>query len=139
LERRIAEAWKGFEANRGPDISSDAAPIRPERITAAIQKQLDSNTVIVADASYSSNWVVGQLRVTSIGARIITPRGLAGLGWGFPMAIGAKLARPKAKVIAVVGDGGFAHGWAELETAAVGHSHHRDRPEQCCARLPEGR
>jgi acetolactate synthase-1/2/3 large subunit len=33
-----------------------------------------------------------------------------------PLAIGAKLARPADTVVAVVGDGGFAHAWAELET-----------------------
>ncbi|MBT7613812.1 MAG: acetolactate synthase catalytic subunit, partial [Rhodospirillaceae bacterium] len=37
--------------------------------------------------------------------------------WGLPMAMGAKLARPDAPVFAMVGDGGFAHVWAELESA----------------------
>ncbi len=34
-----------------------------------------------------------------------------------PLAIGAKLADPASRVIAIVGDGGFAHCWAELEVA----------------------
>ena len=33
------------------------------------------------------------------------------------MAIGAKIARPQSRVICLTGDGGFAHCWAELETA----------------------
>jgi acetolactate synthase I/II/III large subunit len=32
------------------------------------------------------------------------------------LAIGARLARPHHPVIAIVGDGGFAHSWAEIET-----------------------
>ena len=34
-----------------------------------------------------------------------------------PLALGAKVARPDAPVVCVAGDGGFAHCWAELETA----------------------
>ncbi len=117
LERHIADAWKSFEADRAPMASSDMAPIRPERVMAAIQGCLDGSAIVVGDASYASNWVVGQLRTDSLGTRVITPRGLAGLGWGLPLAIGAKLARPSARVIGVVGDGGFGHAWAELETA----------------------
>ncbi|WP_024509354.1 acetolactate synthase catalytic subunit [Bradyrhizobium sp. ARR65] len=117
LERRIADAWAAFDVDRAKEARSDAAPIRPERIMTALQAHLDDDTIVVADASYASNWVVGYLRTASPQTRIITPRGLAGLGWGFPLAIGAKLARPQAKVVAVVGDGGFGHAWAELEAA----------------------
>src|SRR5690606_21121924 len=75
------------------------------------------DTLWVADASYSSIWLVQFIQSMRAGTRFITPRGIAGLGWGFPMAIGAKLARPHANVICVTGDGGFAHCWAELESA----------------------
>jgi acetolactate synthase-1/2/3 large subunit len=33
------------------------------------------------------------------------------------MALGARVAKPEADIFCVVGDGGFAHAWAELETA----------------------
>jgi acetolactate synthase-1/2/3 large subunit len=72
---------------------------------------------VVADASYSSIWVANYLHSRRAGMRFITPRGLAGLGWGFPMALGARVAKPDAPIFCVVGDGGFAHAWAELETA----------------------
>ena len=83
---------------------------------AELQTLLGPNTTVVADASYSSMWVIGQLRISSPQTRIITPRGLAGLGWGVPLAIGAKVAAPSSDVVALVGDGGFAHSWAEIET-----------------------
>jgi len=49
--------------------------------------------------------------------RFLSGRGLAGLGWGLPAAIGAKLAAPQQPVVCIAGDGGFAHMWAELESA----------------------
>lgn len=116
LEERIAQCWANFEEARQPLLRSDHIPIRPERVMQALQPWLDGNLTVVADASYSSMWVVGQLRARSNGTRFITPRGLAGLGWGLPLAIGAKLAAPENPVVVIVGDGGFAHSWAELET-----------------------
>jgi len=116
LEDRIARCWADFEEARQPVARSNQSPIRPERVMRELQPWLDDDLTVVADASYSSMWVTGQLRGTGEGTRFITPRGLAGLGWGLPLAIGAKLAQPQTPVVAVVGDGGFAHSWAELET-----------------------
>ncbi|ANK95509.1 MULTISPECIES: acetolactate synthase catalytic subunit [Rhizobium] len=113
---RIAGFWHAFDMERQSVAQSDASPIRPERIMFELQRMLTADTTIVADASYSSMWVAGQLRALSPGMRFISPRGLAGLGWGVPLALGAKAARPDKPVVAIVGDGGFAHSWAELET-----------------------
>lgn len=116
LEVQISRCWRDFEVARGRQASSDQSPIRPERVMRELQPWLNTDLTVVADASYSSMWVTGQLRAASPGTRFITPRGLAGLGWGVPLAIGARLARPNVPVVALVGDGGFAHSWAELET-----------------------
>ncbi|SPF78154.1 acetolactate synthase catalytic subunit [Pseudoprimorskyibacter insulae] len=117
VEQRLTEAWAAFEVDRAPLTGSNESPIRPERVMAELQPLLTPDTIVVADASYSSMWIVGQLKAQQAGQRIIAPRGLAGLGWGMPMGLGAAVARPGAPVIALVGDGGFAHSWAELETA----------------------
>jgi len=98
-------------------LHSDASPVRPERIMAEMQKVLTPETIVVADASYSSVWIACYLRALKPGMRFLTPRGIAGLGWGLPMALGAKAARPEATVLCVTGDGGFGHVWSELETA----------------------
>ncbi|RPI46018.1 MAG: acetolactate synthase catalytic subunit [Betaproteobacteria bacterium] len=98
-------------------LASDACPVRPERIMAEIQKVLTPDTIVVADASYSSVWIASYLRCLEPGMRFLTPRGIAGLGWGLPMAIGAKAARPDRPVLCVTGDGAFGHVWSELETA----------------------
>jgi acetolactate synthase-1/2/3 large subunit len=115
-EAEIASAWQAFEADRRASAESAASPIRPERVLGELQAMLDQPFTLVADASYSSMWLLGQLRIRGGDTRVLAPRGLAGLGWGLPMAIGAKVAQPERKVVAIVGDGGFGHSWAEIET-----------------------
>jgi acetolactate synthase-1/2/3 large subunit len=116
LEGRIAAAWSAFEADMDERLHADLKPIRPERVVAELQRATGDKAIFAADASYSSMWLVGQVRIGVEGPRVLTPRGLAGLGWGLPLAMGAKVAHPDWPVIALVGDGGFAHSWAELET-----------------------
>lgn len=116
LEKEIQMAWATYASVTKTIVEHEGSPIRPERVMAELQRLLTPAMTVVADASYSSMWVVGQLRSIAPGMRFLTPRGIAGLGWGLPLAIGAKIARPGDPVVAIVGDGGFAHSWAEMET-----------------------
>lgn len=117
LVKRIAEGKQRSWDESALLRASDESPIRPERVMAELQRVLSKHSIVVADASYASIWIANYLRALEPGMRFLTPRGLAGLGWGFPMAMGAKAARPGASVYCVVGDGGFGHVWSELETA----------------------
>ena len=116
LEAEIAAAvsdWQGIVANVR---ARDGGPVRPERVMAELDRRMSAEDIAVADASYSSIWIVGGLTARKAGQRFLTPRGIAGLGWGLPMAIGAQFAAPNRRVFCLCGDGGFAHSWAELET-----------------------
>lgn len=117
LEIAIAKGKQAHESEASDLISSESSPIRPERIMREIDKRLLPNDIIVADASYSSIWIANYIRSKAAGQRFITPRGLAGLGWGFPMSMGARVAMQEGRIFCVVGDGGFAHAWSEMETA----------------------
>ncbi|MDF1854411.1 acetolactate synthase catalytic subunit [Pseudooceanicola sp.] len=117
LEARIAEGRQKGLAEAAPVVQSEASPLRPERMMAELDKLIDADTIVCADASYSSLWVVNYLTARRVGQRFLTPRGLAGLGWGLPLALGAQAAEPQKKVVCLVGDGGFGHTWQELETA----------------------
>jgi len=78
---------------------------------------LDDHDIVVADASYSSFWTVNYLTSQRAGQRFLTPRGMAGLGWGLPMALGARVASPNSNIYCLSGVGGFGRVWSELETA----------------------
>ena len=123
-EARLAEVTKATEAAlaKSNAVLDGIGPgrqgaVRPEHLMRTLDGILRAQDIVCADASFSTNWVSTYLRGKGDGVRFIEPRGLAGLGWGLPLAMGAKLARPEANVFAVVGDGGFAHCWSELEAA----------------------
>ena len=116
VEVEIASAVADWRRIVGPVRARDGGPVRPERLMAELDNRIGSDDIAVADASYASIWLVGGLESRKAGQRFLTPRGIAGLGWGLPMAIGAQIAAPTRRVVCLCGDGGFAHSWAELET-----------------------
>jgi acetolactate synthase I/II/III large subunit len=117
LEGSIAQGRELHRQEAAPLLQSSARPIRPERLMRDLGKVLGPTDIVVADASYASIWTTNYLTALAPGMRFLAPRGLAGLGWGLPMALGAKLAAPNRQVHCLVGDGGFAHVWSELETS----------------------
>ena len=127
VERKSADsakAWTGriaqlvgewrTEINR--QRTSDAAPIRPERICGALSEVLPANGVLVSDTGHAGMWTGGMVELTKPGQRYIRCAG--SLGWGLPGAIGVKCALPDRPVICFTGDGGAYYHLAELETAA---------------------
>ncbi len=115
IEEEIANARKAHLDEAKSVKTSNQSPLRIERFLAELEKQLSDDHIVVADASLSSVWIANYIKATGT-RKFIFPRGLAGLGWGLPLAMGAKLAKPDRKVFCLVGDGGFAHVWSELET-----------------------
>ncbi len=117
VEREIAGAHEHARGWARRVASCEDRGIRPERLMLELDRRLDADDVTVADASYASIWMGAFLTSKKPGARFLSPRGLAGLGWGLPIAIGAAVAAPGRRVLCITGDGGFAHSWAEVETA----------------------
>ena len=117
VEKAIADGLAAWRAEAAAHLASDSAPIRPERLMQALDQVLKPDSMVVSDASYAPIWAANFLTARRAGMRFLAGRGLAGLGWGFPAALGAKLAAPGSDVFCLTGDGGFAHMWSELETA----------------------
>ncbi len=117
VAQAIADGHATYRAEAAAHLSSAATPIRPERLMQELDRMLTPESVVVSDASYAPIWAANFLTARRPGMRFLAGRGLAGLGWGFPAALGAKLAQPASEVVCLTGDGGFAHMWSELETA----------------------
>ncbi len=96
--------------------TSNAVPMRPERIMKEIGDSLPDEAVVVVDTGHSGMWGAQALELDKPGQRFL--RAAGSLGWAFPASLGAKCALPDTPVICFTGDGGFYYHLAELETAA---------------------
>jgi acetolactate synthase-1/2/3 large subunit len=86
-------------------------------LTAAVESVLGPGDVVTADnAMVAYNALLGSLRMQA-GGRFMFPSGFGTLGYALPAAIGAMLARPDRRVVAVHGDGGIMFSLPELATA----------------------
>jgi acetolactate synthase-1/2/3 large subunit len=98
-----------------PMLTSDAVPLRPERVCKEITEFLPPDGVLVADTGHAGIWTGTLVELRHSTQRYIRCAG--SLGWGFPGSLGVKCALPDKPVLCFTGDAGFYYHMAELETA----------------------
>jgi thiamine pyrophosphate-dependent acetolactate synthase large subunit-like protein len=121
-------AWRKeagtLRAQRQARLAAEAGlatlPLKPQRVYAELRRALPADTIVALDAGAAPAYGYDRLEFAHP-RTFLTPLDLGGLGFAFPVALGAKLGRPRAPVLAVHGDGGFLMNAQELETA-VRHS-----------------
>ncbi|MBO8140782.1 MAG: thiamine pyrophosphate-binding protein [Firmicutes bacterium] len=114
--QQVAEYKRAWEKELAAETRSDARPLAPQRVVAEIGRVSTPGDVLVGDASFSSGWAAVYYQLKEAGRQVLLPRGMAGLGFGLPAAIGAKVAAPERQVFLLAGDGGFAYSLSELLT-----------------------
>lgn len=112
---QVTEYVSEWKKSVEPFRSSDAVPIRPERLCKELSEFIAPNSIVVSDTGYSSQWSGTLLFLEHTTQRYY--RAAGSLGWGFPASLGAKCARPDLPVVCFTGDGGFMYHMLELETA----------------------
>ena len=118
------EAWtdeaKLLKAMRRARIDEEASwggeQIKPQRVYAELRKVLPPDAIMALDAGACPAFGYDRLDFNNP-RTLVTPLDFGGLGFAFPEALGAKLGRPDAPVVAIHGDGGFLFNVQELETA----------------------
>ena len=88
----------------------------PGDIVRALVDALPPDTIVTTDVG-SHKYLFGQFWPSRHPETFWMSNGLSGMAYGLSAAIGAKLARPGAPVLAAIGDGGFSMNAQELETA----------------------
>ena len=97
--------------------SSNDKPIKPERVVSEMAQALDPDAIVVADAGTPCPYFSAYYQVRRAGRHFFSNRAHGALGYSLSAAIGAHLARPQVKCVAVMGDGSFGFTCGELETA----------------------
>jgi len=91
-------------------------PLKPQRIVADIRNALGDDDIVLADTGAVKMWMA-RLYPTYRPLTCLTSNGLSTMAFSLPGALGAKLACPERKVLAVMGDGSFMMNSQEIETA----------------------
>ena len=85
----------------------------PQEILSEIDKITKGNVIVATDVGQHQMWAA-QFLTFNNPYSILTSGGAGTMGFGLPAAIGAQVANPNKKVLAVVGDGGFQMTFQEL-------------------------
>ncbi len=110
--KRICAEWRN---KYQPALTSEAVPIRPERLCHELTHHVPDDAIVVVDTGHAGMWMGGLFDLTS--PRQSYMRSAGHLGWAFPAGLGAKCACPQRPVVTFTGDAGFWYHIAEIETA----------------------
>lgn len=124
----LNKTLKGFNSNNNwankiislkkqyiPRSSYDELPLKPQQVIKEISQSLNEESILTTDVGLNQMWAA-HFYQTQKPRKFISSGGLGTMGFGFPAAIGAKVACPEDVVLSVTGDGGFLMVNQELAT-----------------------
>mgnify|MGYP005809807175 CR=1 FL=1 len=111
--RGRVENWKAMHAL---DYDKNGSRIRSQYVIETLYGLTGGNAVVATDVGQHQMWVAQFFKFDKP-RTFLTSGGLGTMGFGFPAALGAKIARPNETVIAISGDGSIQMNIQELMTA----------------------
>ncbi|GBE17622.1 acetolactate synthase large subunit [archaeon BMS3Abin16] len=109
---------KQFKKEFQPKMDYDDVPLMPQRVIKEIMEVISGDDIVVTEVGQCQMWAAHFLSRTK-SRTFISSGGLGTMGFGFPAAIGAKIAKPERNVIDIAGDGSFMMNCQELATTVV--------------------
>src|SRR5467141_3442752 len=110
--RSICKEWY---AKYGPQLVSEAVPIRPERMCAELTRHVPDDGIVLVDTGHAGMWMGGMYDLRAPTQSYM--RSAGHLGWAFAAGLGAKCACPGRPVVVFTGDAGLWYHIGEIETA----------------------
>jgi acetolactate synthase-1/2/3 large subunit len=119
-KRTKAATWRDRMMKLNKECSCDhdlkSNPIKPQKVIYELSKNLPDDAIVTTEVGQNQMWAAHFYKC--YGKRMfITSGGLGTMGFGFPAAIGAKLARPESVVADIAGDGSLQMVSHEFSTA----------------------
>lgn len=114
INARRRAFWEAME----PALASESVPLRPERVMESLNRHLPSPVSVISDAGTATPYSTRFLRLHDPDSKLVIPRFFGGLGYAIPGVVGAWLAAPRARPVALFGDGSLGMSAGELETIA---------------------
>jgi acetolactate synthase-1/2/3 large subunit len=114
-------AWKAQIATWKKDHPFSYEPsrhIQPQEAVEALYQLTKGDAIITTGVGQHQMWAAQFYRFNEP-RRYISSLGLGAMGFGYPAALGAKVAMPEKQVIDIDGDGSFAMNIQELATAHI--------------------
>jgi acetolactate synthase-1/2/3 large subunit len=98
------------------DYNLKSDPIKPQKVIHELSELLPEDAIVTTEVGQNQMWASHFFRCN--GKRMfITSGGLGTMGFGFPAALGAKIARPQSVVADIAGDGSLQMVSHEFSTA----------------------
>ena len=114
----LADWWEqidGWRAQRCLSYKTETAVIKPQQVIEALYKVTDGNAIVASDVGQHQMFAALYYPFNRP-RQWINSGGLGTMGFGFPAAMGAKLACPDQVVCCVTGDGSIQMNIQELST-----------------------
>lgn len=93
-----------------------SVPMKPQRVLWDVRKFLGPDDILLSDVGAHKMWISRYYQSQEANTCLIS-NGFCSMGFALPGAIGAKLALPDKKALAICGDAGFMMNVQDLETA----------------------
>ena len=109
----------GYAVLREPEkCSSDAVPVKPQRLMNRLSKVLPEETRIFVDAGNSWAWATHYLTRSNSEGFYRIAMGYGSMAWSIGAAIGSAVANRTAPTLCIVGDGSYLMSAQEITVAA---------------------
>jgi len=122
LKKKAGTPWtrrvKETKAQLNPPAKAGAKELKPKALLQELRKLLPEKAIVTTEVGQNQMWAA--LYFNALKPRtFISSGGLGTMGFGFPAAIGAKVACPDRPAVDIAGDGSFRMTEQELGTSVT--------------------